>query len=96
MIMMPAIEAYVSSDLTRRVIDHCWDLCYDSEITRDMLIAGRMPDDVRSSALKCQKRCVGRSFEVMKLQMIARERREKEQALGMQPFELDKQQHPPR
>lgn len=85
----PAMENFVGDDLMGKVMRNCFVMCVDVEVSREQLSKAAVPDTFHAQSAKCQKRCIGRHFEVMKLQAVARERREKEQAMGMAPFQLD-------
>ena len=84
-----AFETAMMMDLGYRVLEQCWDVCYDSKFERKELTSGDISQKKLEQASTCQTRCITRHYEVMKLIMEFTEQRQKEQALGLAPGTLD-------
>lgn len=85
------LEHSVMVDFSFRIMDLCWDECYDKQLKRDELKKGEIDEAREKVMAKCHSRCINRSFEVMKLMMQSREQREKEAMLGLPPGGLSEQ-----
>ncbi|KEG12872.1 hypothetical protein DQ04_01361020 [Trypanosoma grayi] len=88
MMIMQAMERYAMFDLANDVLEQCWDICYDRNLTRKELVEGDLPDSKLRKMEACQRKCIARHFEVMKLMNEARELREKEALQGLPPGSL--------
>ncbi|CUI14102.1 zinc finger protein, putative, partial [Bodo saltans] len=92
MIIGQAFEQFVMLDLSNRVLENCWDVCFDKNITRKELVAGDIEDAKLRKMDACQRKCIARHFEVMKLMNESREMREREAMMGLPPGALKEQQ----
>lgn len=92
MMIGQAFEQQLMLDLANRVLEQCWDICYDRNLSRQELVAGELPEAKLSKMEACQRKCVARHFEVMKLMNETREMREKEAMMGLPPGSLKEQQ----
>lgn len=75
-----ALDMACRMDLGFQIVDKCWDVCFDSRLSRDELISGTIADSKITAMNKCGIKCIARSFEVMELMVEARQHREREQA----------------
>lgn len=92
MIVGQAFEQQVMLDLANRVLGQCWDICFETNLTRKELVDGEIPDAKTQKMSACQRKCVARHFEVLKLMTETREMREKEAMMGLPPGSLKEQQ----
>lgn len=92
MVVGQAFEQHVMLDLANRLMTQCWDICYDKNLSRQELIDGDIPESKSKKMEACQRKCIARHFEVLKLMNEAREMREKEAMLGLPPGTLKEQQ----
>ncbi|EAN89189.1 hypothetical protein C3747_31g1214c [Trypanosoma cruzi] len=88
MMVMHAMEHYSMLDLANDVLEKCWNICFDVNLTRKELVEGDLPDSKLRKMEACQRKCIARHFEVMKLMNGARELREKEALQGLPPGSL--------
>lgn len=75
-------------DFANVLLEQCWDICYDRNLTRAELASGDLPDTKIQKMEACGRKCVARHFEVMKLMLESRELRMKEQMQGLPPGSL--------
>jgi hypothetical protein len=83
-----AMDAALSKDMGFRLMDACWATCYDAALKREDLIKGPIPDEALRPMQKCETKCVARYYEVLGFMQDAREKREREAALGLAPGSL--------
>ena len=88
MIIGQAMQNYIMKDLSFKVLDECWSTCYDQQVTANELAKGELEKAKLKKMSKCQHRCINRHFEVMKMMTEAREQREREMAMGLNPGAL--------
>lgn len=88
MMLGMALEQFAMSDFAVEVQEKCWDICFDKNLTRSQLVAGDLPDATQQKMDNCARKCVARSFEIMKLMSESRELREKEAMQGLAPGTL--------
>lgn len=86
--LMQAMERYGMLDLANSALEQCWDICYDRNLTRHELVEGVLPDAKLQKMEACQRKCIARHFEVMRLMNASREQREKEMLQGLPPGSL--------
>ena len=89
MALGPLMEQTVTMDFAHKVIDKCWDHCYDKQLLKEDLSKSAVSAEQSKKMAKCQHKCVARHFEVMKLINKSREQREKEAAMGLPPGSLN-------
>jgi len=87
-----AMDASLSKDMGFRVVKACWRICYDAALQRADLSKGPITDAQLRPMQKCEAKCVARHYEVLNLMQNARERREREAALGLAPGTLSKEE----
>jgi Uri superfamily endonuclease len=85
--MYQSLQTTSRLDMGQRVAQQCWDVCFDSTLTKEELAGGLSEERVKKLG-KCEKKCVARHFEVMNLMINSRQQREKEAALGLPPGSL--------
>lgn len=73
MAMQQAMEQYVMLDFANVLLEQCWDICYDRNLTRAELAAGAVPEAKDHKMDACARKCVARHFEAMKLMQESRE-----------------------
>ncbi|TPP54988.1 Tim10/DDP zinc finger family protein [Leishmania donovani] len=88
MMLGQALEHYSMMDFANLVLEQCWDICYDSQLTRPELAGGELPDVKVQKMDACARKCVARHFEVLTLLSATRELREKERMQGLPPGTL--------
>ncbi|KPI90643.1 hypothetical protein ABL78_0239 [Leptomonas seymouri] len=91
MALQQSVEQYSMLDLANTVLEQCWDICYNRNLTREELALGDTPDSKLQKMEACSRKCVARHFEVMKLMMESREIRAKEELQGLAPGTLSQQ-----
>ncbi|CCW60214.1 unnamed protein product [Phytomonas sp. EM1] len=84
MVAARAIEQFCKMEFSNMTLEQCWDICYDRNLSREELVSGEILDSKITKMDACARKCVARNFEVMKLIMESREKRDKEalQAMG--------------
>jgi hypothetical protein len=85
----PMMEHTIMQDMSFRVLDQCWDTCYDKRLERADLSKSLVPEKELKAMGKCRAKCVARNFEVMALVNKSREQREREAAMGLPPGALN-------
>ncbi|KAG5498520.1 hypothetical protein JKF63_02806 [Porcisia hertigi] len=88
MMVGQALEHYAMMDFANTVLEQCWDICYDRQLTRAELTANELADVKVQKMDACARKCVARHFEVMTLLSATRELREKERIQGLPPGTL--------
>ncbi|CAJ1005971.1 putative Tim10/DDP family zinc finger containing protein [Leishmania naiffi] len=88
MMLGQALEHYTMMDFANLVLEQCWDICYDSQLTRPELAGSELPDVKVQKMDACARKCVARHFEVLSLLSATRELREKERMQGLAPGTL--------
>jgi hypothetical protein len=88
MMLQQSIEQYSMLDLANLVLEECWDICFDRNLTRAELATGGVTHAKSQKMDACARKCVGRHFEVMKLMIESRELRMREEAQGLPPGSL--------
>lgn len=73
MAMQQAMEQYIMLDFANGMLEQCWDICYDRNLTRDELASSAIPEAKFQKMDACARKCVARHFEVMKLMLANRE-----------------------
>lgn len=78
-----AMQNYNMTAQAVDMMDLCWDVCYAKNITRDELVTGAVYEE-KATRLRntCVKRCMGRNFEVMMMQMAAQQERMQQAMAG--------------
>lgn len=77
-----ALDMSMRMDLGFQIVDKCWEVCYDSRLTKEELSTGKWSDAKFTAMNKCQNKCIARYFEAMQLMIESRLKREREQ-MGM-------------
>lgn len=85
MLIQRSMEQYTMLDYANHVLEQCWDICYDKNVTREELTAGDLADSKTQRMDACARKCVAREFEVMRLMNEAREIRQQEEMANMAP-----------
>ncbi|KAK7201855.1 Tim10/DDP family zinc finger containing protein [Novymonas esmeraldas] len=88
MMIGEALEHYMMIDFANGTLQQCWDICYDSPLTRADLATGAVPSAIEQKMDACGRKCVARQFEAMMLLSGAVEMRQKEEELGVPPGSL--------
>ncbi|CAJ1017662.1 Tim10/DDP family zinc finger containing protein, putative [Leishmania shawi] len=88
MMLGQALEHYTMMDFANLVLEQCWDICYDSQLTRPELAGSELPDVKVQKMDACARKCVARHFEVLSLLSATRELRERERMQGLPPGTL--------
>lgn len=88
MLIGQAFEQHVMLDLANRMFTNCWDICYDKNLMREELIKGDISDAQMTKMSDCQRKCIARHFEAIKLMNESRILREKEAMQGLPPGSL--------
>ncbi|KAH8606958.1 Tim10 DDP family zinc finger [Trypanosoma vivax] len=88
MALMQSMERYTMLDLSFGVLEQCWDICYDRNLAFRELADGSISESKLNKMEACQRKCIARHFEVMRLMNGAREQRDKEMMQGLPPGSL--------
>ncbi|EPY31081.1 hypothetical protein STCU_03603 [Strigomonas culicis] len=83
MLIHQSMEQYTMLDYANHVLEQCWDICYDKNVTREELTAGDLSDGKTQKMDACARKCVARQFEVMRLMNESRQQREQEAMANM-------------
>lgn len=83
---MATMMALQNFNMTSQALDmmaSCWDICYAKHLTREDIVSGAIHEEkAHRQRDTCIKRCMGRNFEVMLLQMHAQQERAQAMAAG--------------
>ena len=93
MAMYQMMQETSREDLALQMARQCWDVCYNQPFSTADFASGMLSEANAKLAHKCQNKCIARHFEVLNLQMAARQQREKEAALGLPPGSLNEEHH---
>eukprot|EP00758_Cryptobia_borreli_P012552 Tbor_TRINITY_DN5754_c1_g3::TRINITY_DN5754_c1_g3_i6::g.20828::m.20828 len=76
-----AMQMQLMNDMHNKFNSECWDVCFDQNLTRKELATQALALDVTKQRQmdNCQKRCMGRHFEVMFMLVGGRIDREMQQ-----------------
>lgn len=65
-----AMQLQMTFGMAGEFNEKCWHTCYSKNVSREELLqpGGVVGDDAKMKQLqRCQRRCIGRNFEVMRL-----------------------------
>ena len=77
-----AMQLQMTFGMAGEFNEKCWNTCYSKNVTREELLkpGGVAVDEVKMKQLqRCQRRCLGRHFEVMR--MVIEGRMESDKAM---------------
>lgn len=83
MLFQQMMQQYSMLDYANRVLEQCWDICYERNVTREELTAGDLSDSGTQKMDACARKCVARQFEVMRLIHESNAQREQEEMANM-------------
>lgn len=66
-------------DFANVMLGHCWEICYERNLTREELAKADIPDTKILKMEACARKCVNREFEVLRLMNESRSAQEREE-----------------